>query len=146
MGENKCSFCLKTAGMMVLGKADDVGICPYCLNHLYYEMVLDQNAPEPAILSAFKKYMVDFCKGHPGVHSAWFHIDYNHRNITVFTVTNKWDFELESEIFGGPYGKLPVKTTDGYYIDQRVTFLNGGDSIEDILPSGYEQIYPIDPQ
>ena len=99
-----------------------------------------------SVLRFFKDNMVDFCKGHPGVHSAWIHIDHNHKDVTVFTVTNKWDFDLESEIFSGPYSALPVKTYDGYYIDQRVTFLEDDDSIEDVLPSGYEQIYPIESQ
>ncbi len=98
------------------------------------------------VLSFFKDNMINFCKGHPGVHSAWIRIDHNHKNIPDFTVTNNCDFNLESEVFEGPYSKLPIRTADGYYIEQRVTFLNDGDSIEDVLPSSYEQVYPIDPQ
>ena len=89
----------------------------------------------------FRKSMVKFCKGHPGIHSVWIHIDHNHKDITIYTVTTIWDFEPESEIFSGPCSLLPVETTDGYHIEQRVTFLDG-DNVEDVLPSGYEQIYP----
>lgn len=91
------------------------------------------------VLVSFKNRMQKFCKNHPGVHSAWIRIDHNHKNITVFTVTGDWDFDLEGEIFDGPYSNLPVVTTDGYYIEQRVTFLDDG-NIEDVLPSGYERI------
>ncbi len=94
-----------------------------------------------SVLSFFKDNMVAFCKDHPGVHSVWIHTDHNHKEATVLTVTDDWDFDLEGEIFGGPYGALPVETVDGYYIEQRVTFLDE-DTIGNVVPSNYEQICP----
>ena len=91
------------------------------------------------VLTTFKTNMAAFCNEHPGVHSAWILVDHNHKNITVFTVTGDWDFDLEGEIFSGPYSKLPVVTPEGYYIEQRVSFLDD-DNIEDVVPSGYEPI------
>ena len=101
----------------------------------------------PTLLSIalrfFKDNMVNFCKAHPGIHSVWICTDHNHKDITILTVTNNWDFDLEGEIFSGPYSYLPVETADGYYIEQRVTFMNGG-NVEDVLSSGFKQIHLTD--
>ncbi len=74
-------------------------------------------------LTLFKNYMGEFCKNHSGVHSVQLYIDHNHKNVIITTTTDNWDFDLEGEIFSGPYSVFPVETTDGYYIDQRVTFI-----------------------
>ena len=95
------------------------------------------------MLSTFKSNLAAFCNEHPNVHSAWINVGHNHKNITVFTITDNWDFDLEGEIFDGPYSELPSVTSDGYYIEQRVSFLND-DNIEDILPSGYMPIFERD--
>ena len=44
----------------------------------------------------FIKSMVRFCEGHSGIHSAWIRIDHNHKDVTTFTVTKKWDFHCGS--------------------------------------------------
>ncbi len=92
------------------------------------------------MLSSLKDKMMDFCGQHINIHSSWINIDYSNKEVLVYTVLKKLDFDLEYRIFQELYIDLPVAIED-YYINPMVTVLNGAE-IEAKVPLGSTQIYP----
>lgn len=87
----------------------------------------------------FKERFRAFCKKEKSVHSIWVCENHHKKDVTLYTILDDFDFDLESKIFNGPYSELPPEV-EGYFIDLRIENLCG-ESVSQLIPDGFEMIY-----